>query len=141
MPLRLVAEDGVIAPAMAMPYWAHACFDDPDDPDERAVGVAGYFRALRAELETALDEGVILVERQEVWILLRCAERPGSPLHVEVEVVLPFLHGRLQGGAADGAVLLRDVRSRHLHANNRPFRVVLFADDQRYDRDLVVAHQ
>jgi hypothetical protein len=27
-----------------------------------------YFRALRAELETALAEGVILVERQEVWI-------------------------------------------------------------------------
>jgi hypothetical protein len=27
-----------------------------------------YFRALRAELEEALDEGVILVERQEVWI-------------------------------------------------------------------------
>ena len=27
-----------------------------------------YFRALRDELETALDEGVILVERQEVWI-------------------------------------------------------------------------
>jgi hypothetical protein len=28
-----------------------------------------YFRALRAELEAALDEGVILVERQEAWIL------------------------------------------------------------------------
>ncbi len=28
-----------------------------------------YFRALKRELETALDEGVILVERQEVWIL------------------------------------------------------------------------
>ena len=27
-----------------------------------------YFRALRAELEEALDEGVILVERIEVWI-------------------------------------------------------------------------
>src|SRR5262249_19911811 len=27
-----------------------------------------YFRALRKELEPALDEGVILVERQEVWI-------------------------------------------------------------------------
>jgi hypothetical protein len=27
-----------------------------------------YFRALREELETALDEGVILVERVEVWI-------------------------------------------------------------------------
>jgi hypothetical protein len=27
-----------------------------------------YFRALREELQTALDEGVILVERQEVWI-------------------------------------------------------------------------
>ena len=27
-----------------------------------------YFRALRAELETALTEGVILLERQEVWI-------------------------------------------------------------------------
>jgi hypothetical protein len=27
-----------------------------------------YFRALRRELETALDEGVILVERQQVWI-------------------------------------------------------------------------
>ena len=27
-----------------------------------------YFRALRQELETALLEGVILVERQEVWI-------------------------------------------------------------------------
>jgi hypothetical protein len=27
-----------------------------------------YFRALREELETALDEGVILVERQEAWI-------------------------------------------------------------------------
>jgi hypothetical protein len=27
-----------------------------------------YFRALRDELENALDEGVILVERQEVWI-------------------------------------------------------------------------
>jgi hypothetical protein len=27
-----------------------------------------YFRALRDELETALDEGVILVERQQVWI-------------------------------------------------------------------------
>jgi hypothetical protein len=28
-----------------------------------------YFRALKRELETARDEGVILVERQEVWIL------------------------------------------------------------------------
>jgi hypothetical protein len=28
-----------------------------------------YFRALKRELESALDEGVILVERQEVWIL------------------------------------------------------------------------
>jgi len=27
-----------------------------------------YFRALREELEAALDEGVILVERQEVWV-------------------------------------------------------------------------
>jgi hypothetical protein len=27
-----------------------------------------YFRALREELESALAEGVILVERQEVWI-------------------------------------------------------------------------
>ena len=27
-----------------------------------------YFRALREELEAALDEGVILVERQEAWI-------------------------------------------------------------------------
>jgi hypothetical protein len=27
-----------------------------------------YFRALRRELEVALDEGVILVERQEEWI-------------------------------------------------------------------------
>jgi hypothetical protein len=27
-----------------------------------------YFRALREELEDALEEGVILVERQEVWI-------------------------------------------------------------------------
>jgi hypothetical protein len=27
-----------------------------------------YFRALRAELQEALAEGVILVERQEVWI-------------------------------------------------------------------------
>ena len=27
-----------------------------------------YFRALRHELEIALDEGVILVERQDVWI-------------------------------------------------------------------------
>ncbi len=27
-----------------------------------------YFRALRAELQDALDEGVILVERQVVWI-------------------------------------------------------------------------
>ncbi|SRR6266536_1693129 len=27
-----------------------------------------YFRALREELETALDEGVILVERVQVWI-------------------------------------------------------------------------
>lgn len=27
-----------------------------------------YFRALREELQTALDEGVILVERQEIWI-------------------------------------------------------------------------
>ena len=27
-----------------------------------------YFRALRVELESALIEGVILVERQEVWI-------------------------------------------------------------------------
>jgi hypothetical protein len=27
-----------------------------------------YFRALREELEVALDEGVILVERQTVWI-------------------------------------------------------------------------
>src|SRR5262249_41785970 len=28
-----------------------------------------YFRALKRELEEALDEGVILVERQEAWIL------------------------------------------------------------------------
>jgi hypothetical protein len=27
-----------------------------------------YFRALREELQAALDEGVILVERQEEWI-------------------------------------------------------------------------
>jgi hypothetical protein len=27
-----------------------------------------YFRALREELEDALDEGIILIERQEVWI-------------------------------------------------------------------------
>jgi len=27
-----------------------------------------YFRALRTELQDALDEGVILVERQVVWI-------------------------------------------------------------------------
>ncbi len=27
-----------------------------------------YFRALRQELETALQEGVILVERQDIWI-------------------------------------------------------------------------
>lgn len=27
-----------------------------------------YFRALRKELESALDEGIILIERQEVWI-------------------------------------------------------------------------
>jgi hypothetical protein len=27
-----------------------------------------YFRALREELQAALDEGVILVERQEAWI-------------------------------------------------------------------------
>jgi hypothetical protein len=27
-----------------------------------------YFRALREELEDALDEGVILIERQQVWI-------------------------------------------------------------------------
>jgi hypothetical protein len=27
-----------------------------------------YFRALREEIEGALDEGVILVERQEAWI-------------------------------------------------------------------------
>lgn len=27
-----------------------------------------YFRALREELEAALDEGVILIERQEAWI-------------------------------------------------------------------------
>jgi hypothetical protein len=27
-----------------------------------------YFRALREELEDALQEGVILVERQEVWV-------------------------------------------------------------------------
>jgi hypothetical protein len=27
-----------------------------------------YFRALRAELQAALDEGIILVEQQFVWI-------------------------------------------------------------------------
>jgi len=27
-----------------------------------------YFRALREELEEALEEGVILIERQEAWI-------------------------------------------------------------------------
>jgi hypothetical protein len=27
-----------------------------------------YFRALRAELEEALAEGVILVDRHEVWL-------------------------------------------------------------------------
>jgi hypothetical protein len=27
-----------------------------------------YFRALRTELQDALDEGVILIERQVVWI-------------------------------------------------------------------------
>lgn len=28
-----------------------------------------YFRALQRELQTALDEGVILIERQEVWLV------------------------------------------------------------------------
>ncbi len=56
---------------------------DPDSPEEApemninayfAVLASpisqsdAYFRALREELETALDEGVILVERVQVWI-------------------------------------------------------------------------
>jgi hypothetical protein len=55
---------------------------DPDDPQavpEMNVNISfavlaspvsrsdSYFRALREELETALDEGVILVERVQVW--------------------------------------------------------------------------
>jgi hypothetical protein len=56
---------------------------DPDEPDQApemnyntyfailtspVPEAEAYFRVLRAELEAALDEGVILVERQEVWI-------------------------------------------------------------------------
>jgi hypothetical protein len=56
---------------------------DPDEPDQApdmnyntyfavlaspVPEAEAYFRALRAELEEALDEGVILVERIEVWI-------------------------------------------------------------------------
>jgi hypothetical protein len=56
---------------------------DPDDPERKPelnynryfVVLASpiqeadkYFRALREELQEALDEGVILVERQDVWI-------------------------------------------------------------------------
>jgi len=52
----------------------------PDQPPEMNVNTYfvilaspvpesdAYFRALREELAAALDEGVILVERQEVWI-------------------------------------------------------------------------
>jgi hypothetical protein len=56
---------------------------DPDHPEQEpecnynarfvvlaSPGAAAdrYFRALRSELQDALDEGVILIERQVVWI-------------------------------------------------------------------------
>jgi hypothetical protein len=40
---------------------------DPTKP-EQTPEMNIYFRALREELQTALDEGVILVERLETWI-------------------------------------------------------------------------
>ena len=43
----------------------NACFAVLASPVPEAEA---YFRALREELEAAFDEGVILVERHEVWI-------------------------------------------------------------------------
>ena len=70
---------GVTLPSSSAGYGLR----DPDHPEQEpevnynayfvilaSPGTAAdrYFRALRAELQDALDEGVILIERQVVWI-------------------------------------------------------------------------
>ena len=51
-------------PYPEMNYNAYFCILAAPLPESDA-----YFRALRDELQDALDEGVILVERQDIWIL------------------------------------------------------------------------